>query len=58
MAQKRWLRDARSVEGAALVEFALIAPLLLVLCMAAVDFGRLFYDGVAVANAAGTGAFH
>ena len=58
MLRNRWLKRVRESKGAALVEFALIAPLLLILCMAATDFGRLFYDGVTVANAAATGAFH
>ncbi len=50
-------RKARKARGAALVEFALMAPLLLGLCMAATDFGRLFFHAVTIANAAGTGAF-
>ena len=50
-------RKARKSRGAALVEFAMVTPLLLGLCMAATDFGRLFYHAVTIANAAGTGAF-
>ena len=43
--------------GAALVEFALTLPILLGLCMAATDFGRIFYHAVSISNAAGVGAF-
>ena len=42
--------------GAALVEFALVFPVLLLLCMGAADFGRLFFHAVTVVNAAGTAA--
>jgi Flp pilus assembly protein TadG len=41
-----------------MVEFALVFPLLVVLCMAAGDFGRLFFHGLAVVNATTTGTFH
>ena len=44
--------------GVAILEFAITMPLLLGLCMAATDFGRLFYHAVVVSNAAGTGAFY
>ena len=42
--------------GQALVEFALLAPVLLLLMLLAVDFGRLFFSYVAVNNAAREGA--
>ena len=45
-------------KGTAILEFAITMPLLLGLCMAATDFGRLFYHAVVVANAAGSGAFY
>ena len=48
----------RKTRGAALVEFAITLPLLLGLCMAAADFGRLFYHAITIANAAGAGAFY
>ena len=35
-----------------MIEFALVFPLLLVLCLAADDFDRLFFHGVTVMNAA------
>ena len=41
-----------------MVEFALVFPLLLVLCLAAGDFGRLFFHGVTVVNAASSGAHY
>ena len=41
-----------------MVELALTLPLLIALSMAATDFGRLFYHGVTIANAAGAGAFY
>ena len=44
--------------GSAMVELALTLPLLIALSMAATDFGRLFYHGVTIANAAGAGAFY
>ena len=52
------LRRAEKNRGTALVEFAITLPLLLGLCMAATDFGRLFYHAVIVSNAAGVGAFY
>ena len=47
-----------SRRGGAMVEFALVFPLLLVLCLAAGDFGRLFFHGVTVVNAASSGAHY
>lgn len=40
-----------------MTEFALTFPLLLLLCLGATDFGRLFFHAVTIANAAATGAF-
>jgi len=42
--------------GAALVELALVSPLLLLLLFGAIDFGRAFFAGLEVANAAHAGA--
>ncbi len=56
-AEKR-LKRFTTRRGAVMVEFALTFPLLLGLCMAVTDFGRLFYNAVTVANAAGVGAFY
>ncbi len=45
-----------SDSGGALLELAVIAPLLLLLLVGAVDYGRAFYTSVTVANAARAGA--
>ncbi len=50
-----WLLRDRS-RGQALVELALVTPLLVVLLAAALDLGRLFYSGITVTNAAREGA--
>lgn len=49
-------RFSRSDSGGALLELAVIAPLLLLLLVGAVDYGRAFYTSVTVANAARAGA--
>jgi len=46
----------RHSRGQGLVEFALILPLLLVLLLMAIDFGRVFFGTVALHNAARIGA--
>lgn len=50
------LRSRRSERGAALVEFALVLPLLLVVIAGIVDFGFLFQRYEVVTNAAREGA--
>jgi hypothetical protein len=54
------MRPARSDEthrrGQALVELAIILPVLLLLMLAALDLGRIFYARIAVTNAAREGA--
>jgi len=42
----------RRNQGGALVEFALVLPALIILCLAAGDFGRLYFHAVTVVNAA------
>ena len=42
--------------GQSLVEFVIIAPLLLLLILGAMDFGRLFYTKIVLTNAAREGA--
>jgi Flp pilus assembly protein TadG len=42
--------------GAALVELAFVIPILLLLVIGAVDFGRAYYMGIEVTNAAHAGA--
>lgn len=44
--------------GAAMVEFALATPVLLLLTIGAVDFGRAYYQSVTISHAADTGAFY
>lgn len=42
--------------GQAMVEFALILPLMILLLVLAIDFGRVFFGNIALANAARIGA--
>jgi Flp pilus assembly protein TadG len=49
-------RLAKSEGGAALVEFAVILPVLALLLTGLIDFGRYMYDGIVAANAARAGA--
>src|SRR5687768_12459108 len=42
--------------GAAMVEFAVVFPVLVLLLIGAADFGRVFFTSIAVANAARAGA--
>jgi len=46
----------RNTEGAAAVEFALLLPLLILILMAIVEYGYVFYVDVTVVNAAREGA--
>ncbi len=50
-------RTLRRQRGQGLAEFALVAPILLLIFAAAADFGRAFYAYVAIENAAKEGAF-
>lgn len=50
------LRVRRRTDGAVSVEFALIAPVLLILILIAVDFGVGMYEQQVIANAARAGA--
>jgi len=47
---------SRSRRGQSLVEFALVLPLLLVLLLMAVDFGRVYFGWVTLTNASRVGA--
>ena len=47
----------RSARGSAAVEFGVAVPLLFLIAFGAADFGRLFYSGLIVQDAAATGAF-
>jgi Flp pilus assembly protein TadG len=46
----------RREEGASMVEFALVAPLLLVLLFGIIEFGLILYDQAAITNASREGA--
>lgn len=48
--------SAKTTSGQALVEYALILPLLFLLIVNAVNFGAFFFDWITVANAARAGA--
>ena len=45
-------------QGVALVEFAIVVPLLLIMVFGAMDVGRLYFEQVALADAAQEGAFY
>ena len=45
-------------QGQSLVEMAVLLPLLLVLIIGAIEFGRLFFTRVVVTNAAREGAYY
>lgn len=49
-------RDRHRSRGQSLVEMALIAPVLLIILLLAIDFGRAFYSWVILQNAARIGA--
>ena len=49
-------RFLRSEKGQAMVEFALVLPLLLALLCAIIDFGWLYYNQITLNNAAREGA--
>ena len=51
------VRHSRRSKGQSLVELALVLPVLLLLVLAAVDLGRIFFARIAVANAAREGAY-
>ena len=46
----------RDHTGSALVEFAFVLPVLLLLMLGLVQFGMMFYNYILVTNAAATGA--
>ena len=49
-------RHRQGTSGQALVEFAIVVPVLLLIALGIVDFGRVFHTYVALANAAREGA--
>lgn len=52
----RELRNWRSDDAAALLEAAIVVPLLLLLIIGSVEFGRVYFAAITVANAAMAGA--
>jgi Flp pilus assembly protein TadG len=52
------LRKGPARRGAAVVELAVLSPVLCFLLVVAVDFGRIFYYSVTVANCARSGALY
>ena len=57
MAPWNWLgRLRRSERGAAIIEMAVLSPLLLVLVFGVGDFGRVMYHAITLTNAARAGA--
>jgi len=49
-------RPFRATRAQSLVEFALVAPVLIILLLGAIDFGRVYFAHVSVTNAARNGA--
>ena len=47
-------RRRKRTRGQSVVEFALVVPVLLLLLLIAIDFGRVFLGWVALNNAAGS----
>jgi len=48
----------RNLQGQSLLEMALLTPILLVLIIGALEFGRLFYTKIVITNAAREGAYY
>jgi Flp pilus assembly protein TadG len=51
-------RFRKATRGGAALEFALAGPLLLLLSLGTIDFGRAFYYSMTISHAAETGAFY
>ena len=51
-------RKNKHPRGQSLIEMALLLPLLLVLIIGALEFGRLFFTHIVITNAAREGAFY
>jgi len=47
--------NPQSQAGSATLELSLLSPLLILMLLGSIDFARLFYDGITVANAARAG---
>ncbi|MCX5779944.1 MAG: pilus assembly protein [Firmicutes bacterium] len=46
-----WLKKIRDQRGQALVEFALVVPLLLILMFGIIEFGMIYFDQLVISNA-------
>jgi|GEM_PF-1486115 len=55
MSIKRFIQDRR---GANLVEFAIVAPILLLAVSGAADFGRLFFHAISIKSGSAVGAIY
>jgi Flp pilus assembly protein TadG len=53
---RRFLVEENGSEGAALVEFTIFAPMLVIMSIYVMDFGLLFFDKLEMQNAAQAGA--
>jgi len=53
---KRLVQKIKNQKGAALVEFAIVLPLLLVLVFGMIEFSIMFYDKAVITNASREGA--
>ena len=56
-AYRRRARKTARTRGQALVELAIVLPVFLVLVLAAIDLGRIFFARITVANSAREGAY-
>jgi len=56
--RKKNQQQNKKLHGQSLIEFALILPILLVLIVGALEFGRLFFTKIVVTNAAREGAYY
>jgi Flp pilus assembly protein TadG len=54
----KYRNTTKRPSGQALIEFALVLPLLLVLIISAIEIGRLFFTKIVVTNAAREGAYY
>ncbi len=51
-------RENQKLAGQALIEFTLLLPILLVLVISTLEFGRLFFTKIVITNAAREGAYY
>lgn len=55
---KKRHKPNRTQSGQSIIEMALLLPLLLVLIIGALEFGRVFYTKIVITNAAREGAYY